>query len=228
MEEKLQINVRDIISGLQMNFEEIHKKVSENDCVCELKEEIDGFFDFVDSSIVATFYFDNGGNAIKRLLVKAEEQNSSTRVMAMDFPYAVNQYMEYLDGMKKYIDESKGKDLDSPEVNDSFNAILMKDLDFIRSIFDRDFEKTNNPEVSKSLSEALNCVNVLLRIKDIVASFKNESCVDSIFDKLNFLSKIRFAYYSTCGVLEQLVFIVNQVNGVVETPVSNNPVYAVF
>lgn len=222
MEEKIMIKIDDLLQQIKSNFEETCDAVNESGG--SAKDNVVDFFEKVTSSIVSFFYFDHAGDAIKSLYEKAETCNPS--VKCMDFAYAVFQYGEYLKGMNKYINNAPLTELPEEMVN-SISDIMLKDEDFIQSLFDYGNNK-NNQEKELPLSVALSkTANILFEVKDIVIGFHNDRLTGTVCDKLVLLSKVRFAYYAVTGIFKQLERIVNEVYNPSE-PEPEKPMYAVF
>lgn len=218
--DKIVINKDEILRDMEIGFKNVCGMLenSENpDCS---ENTIKDFYDTIDRSIVSFFYGDNAGFGIKKMY-----GNKSGSVKAMDFAFAFNQYQEYLKGMKTYIDEFKMAELSNPEIIEKINDVILKDDDFIKSIFCFG-ENKNNAEAVVSIELALQCLNTLFSIRDIVNEFKQEIRQVTILDKLANLSRVKMLYYAVSGIFNQVARIADELNGV--KPAVEKPVFAVF
>ena len=223
MNEKLVINISAIIQAMESNYNGVYHKIRESENPSELKSDIDGFFDSMTDSITSFFYLDNAGCACKQLYTL----NENTVVKAMDFEYARKQYFEYLEGMRRYVEEAKTKDIDNSEITQTINDIITKDEDFIKSLCIIG-ENIHNPEKETELCNALKCLEVLCQMKYTIEDFKRESCCDGLFDKLYLLSKVNFVHHASLGMMTQVERIVKEINGETEVPEEPAIKYAVY
>ena len=95
MNEKLVINIDEIIQRVKCNFEETYSKIKTSERPCGLTSEVDRFFSCIDESIVCFFYSDNAGDVLKKMYTMIGDN----KVKSMDFEYAWDQYKEYLGGI---------------------------------------------------------------------------------------------------------------------------------
>lgn len=223
MGDKIIITKDGIIQRINSKYEEICNKINMNENLCDLKTDIIDFYNEIDNAIVSFFLLENAGDGIKKLYNRCD---SNPVVSSINFEFAFNQYKEYLTGMKKYIDDSKQKDLSDPEIINTINNIITKDDDFIRSIFVFG-ENKNNAEVKVNLNEALECLNTLFCLRNTISEFKQEPISNSILDKLAVLSKIKMVYFASTEIFNQIARIAGEVNGDCNEP-CEKPVYAVF
>ena len=224
MNEKLVINIDEIIQRVKYNFEETYNKIKAAERPCELTSEVDRFFSCVDEAIVCFFYSNNAGDVLKKMYSMVGDNRM---VKSMDFGYAWDQYKEYLCGMKKYVREAQDKVVDTSEIEQMINDIILKDDDFIKSLFLYG-ENKNNTEKEMPLIEALKCVNTLFPIRDAAKEFMDETCTGTLFDKLYLLSKMNVMYYSVTGIMKQTERIVAELNGEVNSSSEVTSMYAVF
>jgi len=228
MEPKIILNIDEFLENLKSPCVQLTEHICRFNSASECIEEYKNFFDLIETAHRNFFTNEIAGRAIKLLYDRDQTQS----VMCMSFHYALDQYNEYLNGMKKYVEESRNRQLDEQEktkVVETIEDIIMKDKDFIQGLF-RFGDNKHNEERLMPLSDAMNNIVCLFKIKDIALKFREETYTDSPFDMLYMHSKVYMVYTAFVGVCKQVKRIVDQINGDVagEEQVSDKPRYAVF
>ena len=219
------LNVNGVKESLDTAFNGIINHINNATTMTSVVPEIKKYFEEVETMVNGFFLHDNAGNVIKKLYICKPE----TQVQCKDFTFAVDQYEKYMDGMNSYIKDFDGKAGNGlpTEMVDSFNQVLDKDEDFIKMLFIDN--GGSNPEVSCSVVEALNkSLTPLIKITEMTNKFKDMNLTDSPSSKLIALSSVRFCYYFFRGVMDSVVNILNNLQGM-KTSNNLDPVgYAVF
>ena len=209
MNEKIMLNELPVLSGMEACFNGLISKIKCTENPSELNDETNKFFECVLNKFVEFFYFENAGETIKKLHCP----NLGERmVKVMDFDYAWKQYMEYLNGMKTYVDNARNKDLNTEDIKKQIEDIILKDEDFIKSLFVYG-ENKNNPEKEMPLKDAINYLNIFFNVKNTAMNFKCDTYTSCPFDKLYLHSKVSVIYYASKGIAEQTRRIVDELNG---------------
>jgi len=189
-------------------YEDIKSKIQESSGAIEYKEEILQFLKFIEDKIREFFQIEYAGSAIKNLFSYGDKT-----VNCMDFEYANGQFKAFYDGMLRYIDESKDKDLSGIEVRESIDKVINNIFNFMDASFSLS-DGSRNPEKPMSVADALCCANMLILLKEEFGRYSNIEYTNTYLDKMIALTILAYGYYASVNMMNQICKINDAVLGV--------------
>lgn len=192
-------------------YEEIKNKIQESSGAIEYKEDVLQFLKFVEDKVREFFQADYAGSAIKNLFSCGDKT-----VNCMDFEYANDQFGSFYNGMLRYIDEGKEKDLSGIEVRESIDKVINNIFDFMNASFSLS-DGSRNPAKPMSVANALCCANMLILLKEEFGKYSNIEYTNTYLDKMIALTVLAYGYYASVNMMNQICKINDAVLGVTPT-----------
>ena len=186
---------REIVGG----FEALRAKINETSSAKDLAAEIGQYEDRVIDLIPKFFSNDYAGVSIKKIF----GTNQDRTITALDFDYALNQFHSFYNGMLKYIDEIKTKDLDSDDVKGNVDQVIENIDGFLRSIFKLD-DANKNPLKPMSVATAMSAASNLIVLPDKITEYRAIEFTGTYLDKMIAYVLIAFPAFAASNMMNQI------------------------